>query len=52
VAGTKAIRQVLSCELGGDAAHLAGLIGDMRGVFLADIDLRLAATTTSEAVHR
>jgi hypothetical protein len=26
-----ALKQVFSGELGGDAAHLAGLIGDMRG---------------------
>jgi hypothetical protein len=32
---------VLSGDLGGDLAHLAGLTDDMRGVFLADIDLRL-----------
>jgi hypothetical protein len=36
-----ALEQVFSGELGGDAAHLAGLIGDMRGVFLADIEYRL-----------
>ena len=36
-----ALQQVFSGELGGDAAHLAGLIGDMRGVYLADIEYHL-----------
>jgi hypothetical protein len=37
----RALQQVFSGELGGDAAHLAGLIGSMRGVYLADIDYEL-----------
>jgi hypothetical protein len=36
-----ALQQVLTGELGGDAAHLAGLIGDLRGAFLADIEYQL-----------
>jgi hypothetical protein len=35
-----ALGRVLGGELGGDAAGLAGLIGDMKGVFVAPIDYR------------
>ena len=36
-----ALQQVFTGELGGDAAHLAGLVGQFRGPFLADIDYQL-----------
>jgi hypothetical protein len=35
-----ALTRVLSGQLGGDAANLAALIGDMKGVFTAPIDIR------------
>jgi hypothetical protein len=39
-----ALTQVFSGELGGDAAQLAGLIGDMKGVFTAPIEYRHTGT--------
>jgi hypothetical protein len=35
-----ALERILGGQLGGDAANLAGLIGDMKGVFTAPIDIR------------
>lgn len=35
-----ALTRILSGQLGGDGANLAGLIGDMKGVFTAPIDIR------------
>ena len=35
-----ALTRILSGQLGGDAANLAGLIGDMKGVFTAPIEIR------------
>ena len=35
-----ALARILSGQLGGDAANLAGLIGDMKGVFTAPIEMR------------
>ena len=37
-----ALGRILSGRLGGDAANLAGLIGDMKGVFTAPIDYRVS----------
>lgn len=37
----KALEQVFSGALGGDAANLAHLVGEMKGVYTADIEYRL-----------
>ncbi len=37
-----ALTRILTGQLGGDAANLAGLIGDMKGVFVAPIEYRVS----------